>query len=261
MSSKVKNNEISVIIDYRESELLGFFQPKQPETPFIKTSKILPIIQNLEVGDILLQKELQPNQNELSENIHPSRLIIERKTVLDFESSFLDGRYRDQRSRLLKYCEINKAIMCYIIEGDLDKTRSISTDAIKKLLSRLVFHYKIPVFFTKNIHDTADLIGCWYEQMTENPDTFGLRTEQIQLSDSITINKKTNDYQQFLTSCLINCNGISVKIAQTIQQKYPTLEKLMLATEKDISELKQSNNRRIGDVVGSRLWTLLHPTV
>ena len=47
-------------------------------------------------------------------------LMIERKSVADFEASILDNRYREQRSRLMTYATERKAHVVYIIEGELD---------------------------------------------------------------------------------------------------------------------------------------------
>ena len=46
-------------------------------------------------------------------------LIIERKSIRDLEASILDGRYREQRGRILAYCQENKAQPMYILEGNL----------------------------------------------------------------------------------------------------------------------------------------------
>lgn len=242
----------TICIDYREKELLGLFQPIQAETPFIPSSKIKPAVQNLEVGDIIIGLD--------SSGVPcPNSLIIERKAVADFEHSFLDGRYRDQRSRLLAYCEQYRANVVYIIEGDFSKLRRLSDSAVKKLLTRLVFHYKIPVFFTKDIRDTADLIACWHSQWDESPDSFGVRNATIELSDSIVTTKKVDNPHLFIIGCLTNCQGISVKIAETIVEIYGTWDKLLAASVNDIAEIRHGGNgRKIGPAVATRLWNLLH---
>lgn len=241
----------NICIDYREKDLLALFQPAQPETPFIKSSKIVPDIKNLEVGDIIIGLD--------SSGIPcPNSLIVERKAVTDFESSFMDGRYRDQRSRLLAFCEQHKANVAYIIEGDLENTRKLSDSAVKKLLSRLVFHYKIPIFFTKNISGTADLIACWLEQWLESPDNFGIRSAQISLADTISTSKKSDDPRGFTIGCLSNCSGISVKMAECLVGVFKSWAELLAADTDKIAEIKQSNGRKIGPVVAKRLWNLLH---
>ena len=71
-----------MILDVRERELI----PLLPQW----TTKQIP------VGDIWIGLS--------GEEIQPGGVVAERKSVRDFEASFLDGRYREQRSRLLAFC-------------------------------------------------------------------------------------------------------------------------------------------------------------
>jgi ERCC4-type nuclease len=241
----------AICIDYREKDLLAFFQPAQAETLFIPSSKIKPDVRNLEVGDIIIGLDSSgiPCQNSL---------IIERKAVADFEHSFLDGRYRDQRARLLAYCEQYKANVAYIIEGDFSQLRRLSDSAVKKLQTRLVFHYKIPVFFTKNIRETADLVACWLSQWEESRESFGVRNTTIELSDSIVTTKKVDNPRLFMVGCLVNCQGVSVKIAETLVGVYGSWDKLFAASAAEIADVQSGSGRKIGPTVAARLWNLLH---
>jgi ERCC4-type nuclease len=44
-------------------------------------------------------------------------LLIERKTIRDLEASVLDGRYREQRQRLIAFCQEQGATPMYLLEG------------------------------------------------------------------------------------------------------------------------------------------------
>ena len=70
-------------------------------------------------------------------------LIIERKTLSDLASSVKDGRCKQQKIRLLNNFPKHK--ICYLIEGDLNKSkmityRRIENVYIKLLFSRIVFY-------------------------------------------------------------------------------------------------------------------------
>lgn len=242
-----------ICIDYRENELLGYFQPRQQETPFIKSSKYCPCVQNLQVGDIIIGTDASGNPLQGS-------LVVERKTIQDFEASFLDGRYRDQRARLLIYCKEKQTNVAYILEGEPDKHSRLPGNTLKKLITRLQFHYKIPIFQTRNCKDTTDLLVSWIEQWKENPQSFGIRTEEITLAENIHVSKKSNSHDPkiFIIASLSNCQGISVKMAEQIAEKWTSWNELLSASVDDIINLKMENGRRIGPAVGSRLYTILH---
>jgi ERCC4-type nuclease len=244
-----------ICIDYRENELLSYFQPRQQETPFIKASKYCPNVQNLQVGDIIIGTDASGNPLQGS-------LVVERKTIQDFEASFLDGRYRDQRTRLLTFCKEKQTNVAYILEGEPGKQSRLPGNTLKKLVTRLQLHYKIPVFQTKNSEDTANLVVSWIEQWQENRQSFSLRTEEITLAENIHVSKKTNsgDPRVFMIGCLSNCQGISVKMAEQIAEKWKSWEGLLAASADDIINIKMENGRRIGPVVGERLHSILHST-
>ena len=242
-------------IDYRENELLSFFQPAQQETLFIKSSKYHPTILNLTVGDIIIGADVSGNPKE-------GALVVERKAVADFESSFLDGRYRDQRTRSLTFCQEKRTNVAYILEGDLGRLRRLQPSAVTKLITRLQFHYKIPVFFTKNTQETADLIVNWLEQWRESPESFSTRSGEITLADTIHVSKKQNaeNPRTFMAACLTNCQGVSIKMAETLVEKWKSWDELLKASIDDIENMKQANGRKIGPVVANRLYTILHST-
>jgi ERCC4-type nuclease len=221
-----------LIIDYREHDLLAN----------LKTFK--PTVKNLQVGDI---------------NIG-NKLIIERKTISDFEASFIDGRYRDQRSRLLVYCQEIGAQPLYIFEGDISKPCRLQSSAMNKLLLRLSIHYKIPIFQTNNTRHTAQIVEDWYSQWIADPSSFEIHQEQIRLADNIHVSKKTNatDPKQFLTACLCQISGVSVKIAEIILAHYQNLQKILEAKQEDLANLKQSSGRKIGPALAERIYQLLH---
>ena len=95
-----KNNfnyykKMELIIDNRESTK-SYFEEKNYE--WIS-------FENLDIGDYIFKYE---------EKII---LVIERKSIQDLASSIKDGRYREQKSRLLNNYSKNNVL--FLIEGDL----------------------------------------------------------------------------------------------------------------------------------------------
>ena len=93
---------IKLVIDNRETKLIELFDKNN-----------ISIIKNLEIGDILIINEEKPI------------IIIERKTLSDLSASIKDGRYKEQKIRLIHNYKNCKKI--YLIEntGNFDLSNSI----------------------------------------------------------------------------------------------------------------------------------------
>jgi ERCC4-type nuclease len=125
-------------LDTRESELITLLNDV--------TVKALP------VGDIWVGVKEDGAMAE-------GGIVIERKSIRDLEASILDGRYREQRGRILAFCEENKTQPMYILEGSLSSsTGRLQKSALMKFIQRLILHYQIPVIQTTSIHETAELL-------------------------------------------------------------------------------------------------------
>lgn len=119
----------------------------------------------LDIGDIMIQ-------NDAGEPL----LIAERKSHADFAASNNDGRYREQRARLMAVRGSGVAIV-YILEGVWSEGDSLqygrtSEKQLKRLTTRLVLRYGLPVISTKSIPDTAQWIKLILEQLTDDPTVF-----------------------------------------------------------------------------------------
>ncbi len=188
-----------------------------------------------------------------------SGVIIERKSIKDLEASILDGRYREQRGRILAFCQENKAQPMYILEGSLSSgTGRLQKKAIMKFINRLIFHYQIPVMQTGSVQETAELVQSLVEQWKDDPKNLQRNMDTIKVTDGIHIQKKANasDHKQFAISCLAQCPGVSVKMAEAIMDTFGTLPDIINADAKEIEVIKVGN-RKIGPVVSKRLSNIL----
>ena len=88
--------------------------------------------------------------------------IIERKTIDDMANSIKDGRYREQKSRLLENYDRTKII--YLIEGDLTKANKsvnynrVSKSTIQPSLINMYLRDHINVFHTNNETETVEFL-------------------------------------------------------------------------------------------------------
>lgn len=193
------------------------------------------------------------------EEIATNGLLIERKSVWDFEASILDNRYREQRSRIMAYATERKAHPLYIIEGPLDKTQRLGKTALVKHLTRLALRYHIPFFQTKNVQETAELLKTMEEQWTQDPSTF----EQPQTMTYIETRGKSrvensDDPKVFAASVLMCCRGISATSAQAILAATGgTLESVWQASEQTLATI-QVGKQKLGPAKAKKLHSLLH---
>ena len=97
-------------------------------------------------------------------------LLIERKTVDDMVSSINDGRYKEQKARLLS----SGFDITYIIEGDdICATKQMRNQTmLSSIYIHSMFRDGIRVIFTKNVQDTCTFILTLCAKMIENPDNF-----------------------------------------------------------------------------------------
>jgi ERCC4-type nuclease len=119
----------------------------------------------LEVGDFLIQAvDGRP------------LLVVERKSHADFAASNRDGRYREQRARLMTVRGNGSAIL-YMLEGAwsaaLDRTYGSTTEkTLQRLTTRLLLRYGIPVLASASIAETARWCATLLAQLTEDPAVF-----------------------------------------------------------------------------------------
>lgn len=222
---------MSILLDTREHSLIALL----PESP----------VQQLPVGDAWIQTEGQ------------TAVVVERKTTADFEASFLDGRYREQRTRLLAYCQEHKAKALYILEGGLDgKHGRLERSALQKLIHRLMLRYGVAVWATASVQDTATTLQLLAAQVKEDRKVF--EGEQLSYTDVMHTTKKANkdDPKAFAVGALQCCPGVSGKAATALLDAFGSLQSILAAEEKQLADTKVGE-RRLGPAVAKRLWLLL----
>ena len=124
---------MDIIIDNRENEIIKLLE--KDNFNFIKS--------NLELGDIQFKHD---------DNII---YIIERKTVNDLGASIKDGRYKEQKIRLLSN---NNNNIYYIIEGNINYCETLSTKAILGSIINMIFRDNIKIIYSKDVKQTLDII-------------------------------------------------------------------------------------------------------
>lgn len=144
---------VTVKIDIRERALWELVSSNNVLAP-------LSSLQNLTLGDI----EICIGGETL--------LIIERKTIADLLQSVKDGRYREQKARMMAV--YGPEHIMYLIEGEIyfDSTRVDSNKTLVGCVINTLVRDHIRVFPVKTIHDTCHFIEQIVTRMQNNPASY-----------------------------------------------------------------------------------------
>jgi len=219
--------QLSIFIDNRETKLYSSIMERDLD---VYKDKISIEKTQLDIGDIHII---------FNDIIY----VYERKTVSDLLSSIKDGRYKEQKHRLLSS---GVASINYIIEGDSITSHKNFNN--QKLLTSVylnsTYRDKINVFFTSNIDDTSTFILLLATKIIDKPENFICNSPSDNNHDYIDVCKiKTKkcaniDKDTCYLLQLSQIPTISKEIAKKIKEVYPTMPVLIqrLESKNDIKE-------------------------
>lgn len=221
------------------------------------------IYQNLDLGDIQIRYK---DSDKLF-------LLIERKTMNDLVSSVNDGRYREQKKRLLESGHPKNQIL-YILEGRV-KDIPAHTKTLYGMIINTMYRDMIPVLRLESIDETIFFIKRIIEKIENNDmsicgETVTECDTNLEYLSTIKLKKKDN-----LTSN--NCSilqlaqipGMSIQNAQIIINTYQSLanlintyyqtdedKRIMLLSDLEIS-ITNGKKRKLGKVLSERIYQYL----
>jgi len=147
------------------------------------------------------------------------RWVVERKTLADLAASLVDGRFRDQRSRLLRHvAETPGARACYVVEGFPGPSR----DALPRVLGALVSlaHRGIPVIPTPDVAATAWAL----RRLGERDASGGAGDEAAEYEPRKALGRRARgDAEQVLEAMLCQVEGVSRGTAAAIRARFPSM--------------------------------------
>lgn len=170
-------------------------------------------IEQLDIGDIIIE------HNDFS-------LVFERKTYDDLISSVNDGRYREQKQRMLsasppRFCS-------YILEGSCDQSSSIYTG----MVINTIFRDNMNIIWSRNPCETANWIRKIANKARDHPEYFTENTQpQSYIACVKTKTKKSSNIDKQTCYILQLCQipGVSHKIATEIAKIYSSIPDLISA--------------------------------
>lgn len=203
-----------LLIDYREQDFINklsefcIIENEIPKKINIKDETIMIKITNLPIGDFIITENLDDNSG--------IKLAIERKSLNDLYSSIIDGRFREQKSRLLDSIGETSKI-CYLIEGTLpiNVVTNKKSNMIRGSILNLIFKHNYRVLQTKNKVDTFDNILVLYKKFASGD--FSNSTSVQQGGSVVKLIRRSENIKQLkLLNQLCLIPGVSPTIANAI---------------------------------------------
>jgi len=232
-----------LVVDVRERALVDglSFSMRVPEELDVRA---------LDVGDAMLVAD---GDDEVPV------VILERKTLSDLCASIKDGRYREQKARLMD--EVTRrgpsCSAAYVLErftsfGEgMDAAArkcGLSGDALRTVLLDLQFRQGIRVFCTASVEDTAELLhGAWKRHARLFPPASQdaptpCRSPCSSSPSSLMYTKRNKNITP--STCfrmqLSQIPGVSDRIATSISERWPSWTALF----RDVTELRQRQEEK-----------------
>lgn len=232
-----------LVIDIREKQLCAA----------LETLGVAFTTANLDVGDIMIQ-------NADGEPL----LVAERKSLADFAASNADGRYREQRARLMAVRGSGVAVI-YILEGTWTEGQMYgrtSETQLRRLTTRLILRYGMPVLTATSILDTARWCRTLVAQLADDATVFQPDSEDATMTamsgftTALSAVKKANRTPvSTATGMLGAVPGLGPKRVTALLAMH-SIADLVALTEADLADLVVG--KRLGAVVAATLHEALH---
>lgn len=253
---------MQLLIDYREkwfiTKALGIKKVNESEsdngTVTLNGIDMNCTTANLEVGDFIIKDD--------TGNII---LIIERKTIKDLCASITDGRFRQQKERLLESTNDPLKVM-YIIEGRKGCNGGkgvLSHTIIDGSILNLLFRHNFKVLWTENETDTLQNITLLYKKYKNN-DLNSNTTGTVAPTKLVPKGTKINENMFALQLSAIP--GVSYAAAIELSKMYRSMKELVDAynsketiQEKEtmLSVFQVSEKRKLGNALAKKIYTCI----
>jgi len=230
---------MEIILDTRETKLISEF----------KKNNFKITIKQLQLADILITQD------------NNTILAIERKTISDLASSNTDGRYREQRTRLIENYLKKGIKVIYLIEGfnyQNNNTRLESSTALS-IFVNLIIRDNIYVYHSLNVYESFLFI----RKISKNfPKIINKSPNQTNYISSIKLKKKDNiTPENYFQIILCQIPSVSLNSSSKIINKYPTIKSLMEKykgiSEKD-GKLLLQKECGLGKILSIRIYNYLY---
>lgn len=209
------DDKVNITIDSRERELIALFENDSTQN-IVMEPKII------DIGDIIIAYK----------NI--TYCIIERKTIDDMKASIYDGRYKEQKNRLLFSSNVPPHNIIYLLEGVIpEKDKNI----IFSCVTSISLFSQCSIFRTCNCRESFDYIIAMSLKIKKNIDN-DITIESIISSPSTSTllhqkKQKNITYEMVQRNILHQIPMVSTVTSDIICTKYKTVSVLIDALKED----------------------------
>ena len=232
--------EVRVILDHRERGL-------QRNADLMAA---VDACENLDLGDLCIYMDGEPV------------LLVERKSLPDLAASLKDGRYREQKGRMLS--SVGGAKMLYILEGDMtyesapgELLEHVCKEALIGCVINTTVRDGLRVLRTKDTTDTAALLLGVITRVRRDP----IKYFKSQVGGEVCIVTRKKDSitpSMCFEMQLSQIPGVSAKTAVAVRGAFQSMKDLCSrGTVAGIAEVKLPSGRRVGATVGQRILDFL----
>ena len=191
---------MNTVIDNREREIIKYFGDKHSWISY----------KNLDVGDILIG----------------DKIIIERKTLKDLSASIKDGRYKEQKERLVA-TGIPKHNIIFLIEGDLREYEGkylLPLSTIRSSILHTLIRDGFSVLRTIDIRESIVFIEQLSDTAFNHIEKLNVRKEVSKYKDVINVRKIKNvTPETYYFSLLTHIPSVSKIIAEYVVEHFPSM--------------------------------------
>ncbi|MBW2977035.1 DEAD/DEAH box helicase [Candidatus Woesearchaeota archaeon] len=176
-----------------------------------------------------------------------SRVGVELKTSEDFVQSIIDGRLLQQ----IKNLKSNFERPLLVIEGveDIYSVRNVHANSIRGMLAAIAVSYGVPILYTKNFKDTAQLLSIIAKREQEDTGKdFSLHPEKKNLS--------IREQQEYIISSL---PGVGSGLAKPLLKYFKSVKNVVNAEQKELEKVEKIGKKkaeRIKDIVDREYQSL-----
>lgn len=189
-------------LDHREGKLKELFDQHKPFEV---------VYENLEYGDAQLVYK-----NDVV-------FLFERKTIADLTASIKDGRYKNQKTRMLQ--QYRHTQYYYIVEGSVafgNTTQPLVS--VESALVNMMLRDHIGVFHTTTLRQTYELLCGIVKRFVADPEKYLQPTE---MREQVVVETSQGDsVQKVYEKLLCQIPGVSQKSAAALQERWPTFQGL-----------------------------------
>ncbi len=190
-----------------------------------------------ETGAEVLMKQLN-----VADYICSDRVAIEKKTISDFLQSIINQRIFKQLGELAESFE--RPVL--VIEGNpemLFLERGIHPNSIRGVLSSIAIDYKVPIIWTSNPKETANMI-YWIAKREQEKEK-----RELQIRYKIKVGSIARQ-QEFLVSGLPH---ISNKLSKRLLKQFKTVRKVFNAKPEKLMKVDG-----LGKEKAAKIWNILN---